>query len=268
MNSLTMKKTFVSIDSGFRLAGTSSSFSIVLATTLENVKRLSLESACIPYTFFDIRDTYHVPLQEAAQPIVAVTIPQKNYSPTQLAAQLAISLTAASLNFDTYTVSYDSQTGGYTISSTGSFQLAWTTDFYTNGNNQNYMYSVLGFSDLSVIRMPDPDTGYATSQVSSGVGMISTDYLMLTIRPAPSNYVTTSNQNAFAMIPVNGNQFDKIYWNSFSSYDQYCEFAGPGTNLRELIVELKYTDSVVVDLNGCQLSLILSYTQYPPNNVY
>jgi hypothetical protein len=193
-----MKKTFVSIDSGFRLAGTSSSFSIVLATTIENVKRLSLESACIPYTFFDIRDTYHVPLQEAAQPIVAVTIPQKNYSPTQLAAQLAISLTAASLNFYTYTVSYDSQTGGYTISSTGSFQLAWTTDFYTNGNNQNYMYSVLGFSDLSVIRMPDPDTGYATSQVSSGVGMISTDYLMLTIRPAPSNYVTTSNQNAFA----------------------------------------------------------------------
>lgn len=263
-----MKKTFVSIDSGFRLAGTSSSFSVLLATTLENVKRLQLESACIPYTFFDIRDTYHVPLQEVAQPIVAVTIPQKHYSPAQLAAQLTISLTAASPNFDTYTVSYDSQTGGYTINSTGSFQLAWTTDFYTNGNNRNYMYAVLGFNDQSLLRIPDPDTGYATSQVSSGVGMIATDYLMLTIRPAPSNYVTSSNQNCFAMIPVTGNQFDKIYWNSFSSYEQYCEFAGPGTNLREMIVELKYTDSVVVDLNGCELSLVLSYTQYTPNKLY
>jgi hypothetical protein len=96
--------------------------------------------------------------------------------------------------------------------------------------------------------------------------MIATDYLMLTIRPAPSNYVTTSNQNCFAMIPVTGNQFDKIYWNKLSSYEQYCAFFGPGMNLRELIVELKYTDSTIVDLNGCDLSMILSYTQYPPNN--
>jgi hypothetical protein len=136
----TNKKTFVSIDSGFRLAGTSSSFSIVLATTLENVKTLQLESICIPYTFFDIRDTYHVPLQETAQPIVTVTVPVKSYSPSQLAAELSLQLTAASLNGDTYTVAYNSQTGGYDIVSTGSFQLAWTTDFFTNGNNKNYIF--------------------------------------------------------------------------------------------------------------------------------
>jgi hypothetical protein len=263
MSSVYNGKKFINVDSGFRLAGSSSEFRIELQNTIEDVRVLTLESCCVPFTWFDIRPTYHVPLQEDGQGITEVTVPSQHYSPTELASALAGALTTASLNGNTYTVSYNTQTGGYTITSDNStFQLAWYTDFYTNQNFNNYMYYVLGFGALTQLRGPDPDTGYALSQTSSGVGMSSSPYLWLTVKPYGQNYTTVSNQTCFALIPVTGNFGDKVYYNAHSMYDQYAEFPFKGYNLRELLVTLRFADGTAVNLNGTDISLILGYTQF------
>ena len=203
-------------------------------------------------------------MEENGYATVNVVPPKEYYTPATLAAALAAALTAASPSGATYTVTWDANTGFYTISnSTITFSLPWTTDAAAYPNN--YMYSVLGFSWANPSTGgPDPDTPYAMSQTSTGTGVLGSAYYYLKINPIASTYKSTNNiGGVFACVPVTGNAYDRIFWTNNLSYDQYQTFRTKGENYRAFQIQLTHSDGTIVDLNGANIEMILSFESFP-----
>lgn len=264
---------FILLNSGFRTDGAPGAYTISINRSITNIKSLRLISAQIPYTWADINSLYHIPLQEIdnTNPITLVTVPVQNYSATQLATAVQTALNSSSPNTYSYVVSWDSQTGFYTITSSGTFSFAWTTDFVTNKYTSNFMYYALGFNNASTNqRGPDPDLAFATSQVSTGVGVIAHPYVYIQIVPIGSTtYFAQYGFDAMAVVPISGNYGDKLYFNSSSNYPQYVTWSrGTSFDLRYLYVKLTFESGQVIDFQGADNCLLFAYTCWDEDNSF
>ena len=255
-----MSKQYIFVDSADKLAGTASEFVVQCTSTIYNIKTLYLESACIPYSWYDSNSNISLVFQEqAGGGVVTVPVPPAYYTPATLATEIQTLLNAHSPNSLTYTVTQSN--GKYTVSSTGNFKLLWTTAY--NANHYNYLYYFMGFNALNVYSEPDPDTGYATSHTSSGVGSISTnDYVWVRINPLPNNIVTTSSSVITAVLPVSGNWMDKLFFYANGNYEQKIDFKTNGTNLQSFSIQITGQDNQPLDFNGVTASFVFSYTTY------
>ena len=198
------EKKYIYVDSSDREVGTTGEFVIQLTSTIYNIKKLTLEGAIIPYSFYNIGPDAAIVFQEqAGGGIISTPIPTQYYTPTTLATEVAALLNGTSPNTLTYTCTYNSSTGKYTIGSSGNFGLLWTTA--VNTDQYNYLYYNLGFNKLNILHGPDPDTGYGTSHVSSGIGSLTFNYIWIRITSIFGNDIaTTSSSNVTYCVPVNG----------------------------------------------------------------
>lgn len=248
------------ISSEDRIYGSSSDFTVQMQQSINNIKSLKLEAAAIPISWYPIQPAYyHVPLAEGANPTVNVSVPTGWYTPPDLATALATALNSASPGGATYTVTYSTLTGKYTIASTTSFSLPWATDIAAYPSN--FMEYVLGWQK-------SPDTTPAVSVTSPGVGTMNDLFVSLVVKPVTTNAYTctTTVASTSFTIPVLGNQEDIIYYlNNGTGYSQQLDYQVPSINLRELTITLRHISGQVVDLNGAPIALVFSYSQH---NIY
>lgn len=263
---MTSLRRYLFIDSTERTFGTSGNFRISLKDAISDLADIRLESACIPYSFYNVNTNTSLTFQEEPSPgtfTVPLTIyfPPGNYTPTSLATAVASTMTSNSASGFTYTCAYNTSTLKYTISSTGKFAIFWTTNYIDSGET-SYLWYYLGFNNSSSTTAPDPDTGFATSFTSSGAGsLLINQYIWLRILPAlPNIWNNSSVRSLFCALPLYGNFGDRCYWQTNSGYDNQIIMPFRGTNLKDIQFQITGTDGETLDLNGVMCTFTFSYT--------
>lgn len=226
------------ISSAERIEGMPNLYRVKLADTIKNLRTLSIDYCMVPYSWYDVPSTYYVPLIEATD-IIPVGVPPQHYTPTELAAALSTALTAATTIASTYTVTYDADTLGYTISSTGAFELAWTSD--PNALDSNYMWYALGFGNATTGPViPAPDSGSGTTFTSTTIGQLAPHLICITLRPnLPISIISDlPNLTCNCIVPISANFGDKIEYNVNSNFKQTIWCEAQGVHLTEVVVEM------------------------------
>lgn len=256
------RERYAYISSSSRRSGNSSQAVIQLSDSLMNVSRLRIISACIDYTYFDVDSDSHIPLVENGGSVTLCNLNPGSYTPSSLSVEIARTLTASSPSSATYTCTYSSSTNQYTISnSTINFGFNWTSDFALYPFN--FAYNFCGFNN-AVSSSPGPDPNESSTTVmtwtSSGTIVISSKYLFINLRPVPSSTLTVSGTQiaAVALVPVDGNFGDKMFFFDNGMYAQELFFNSPIT-LREFVLELRFSNSKLVELNGGSLAVCIAY---------
>lgn len=146
------------VDSRERTSGTAGDFHIVLNHTIDlNRKRqyfCRLENIKLPTSFYNIHslnNTFKVIEDPAGTPDpISITIPEGNYTESELRSTVAALLNAATLNVNTYAITFDTITGKMTITSD-------TTEFLvnsiTNGSTANRLFGFVDSQYTSVSRV-------------------------------------------------------------------------------------------------------------------
>ena len=159
-------------------SNSSSDFSINLFSSTSGVEKVQLNWVQIPNTFYNINSNNNVVSFTENSTLKTASIPVGSYNANELASELQSILTTASGGYNTYTVSYNSQTFMFTFSANNAFQL--------NCSKSLFPYHELGFSNS--------DTNSATSITST--------------------YVISLDQPSEIIISIN--QFDKMIITSTS----------------------------------------------------
>ena len=293
-------RQYIVCDTIDRISGPPGEASFTLNQPVQNVHSIRLESATIPYTWNNIVAPilngntiiypYHtgdalagsndyIPLYEVglaggAQYIV-VGLPSGQYSTTNIGSAVGTALTTASTLFGngyTYTAIYDNYSGKITITSTGNFQLLWTTDwnnypYYNNKSTSgNFMYTILGYNYVNQSASPptpDPDTPLSTSSTSSGFCQLSIKNIYMNVAPFGSSTITSGvNSNVTYAIPIGGNFADYIIFNANNNYHSDIFFASKNLSMGGIKVKISYPTGYFIDFNGQDSSYVFSYLQY------
>ena len=258
------KRGFIFVDSSDRQSGNSGNFRVSFNPTIRNIQSLRLESATIPYSWYDVVENVSFLLVEesAGGGTFQVTVPTQHYSPSDLATALSTAMTTASLNGYVYNVSYNANSGKYLIASLtigDNFRLLWTTS--TVNDPLNYMPYFLGFNNVNTLSLPDPDSGFAGIFQSSGIGAMAQEYIWIRISPIfITSQLTTAANNVSFTVPINGNWLDKIQYNFHAGYEQHLYIATCGQHLKDIEIQLFTQDNQPLDTNGVQSSFVFSYT--------
>lgn len=257
------QRKYLYISGWNRSDGTPNSFTAVINPTIVNVRTIRLESCVIPYSFYDI-DGQYLPLSEDGTTIVPVSVPRQHYSPTELATAWSLALSVASPNSYVYTVTYNYDTLGYTFASTGNFAFLWTTDY--NLNPANNMYTKAGYiGTTSGLTHPAPDTTLAGGHVSVSAGILTFEYLSVTVRPIFDSIIANNIGVSSFLVRVNGNFGDLMSFDRFSSCETEFYIKSAGTNLSQITVTIQRPFNAVntaIDFNGLSPNFLFSYTQY------
>jgi hypothetical protein len=160
-------------------------------------KLVKLTYANIPYVWDNISSANDsVLLVESPNPGILVQVPIGNYDTTTLASQLQTSLNASGAT-GTYTVTYDSVTRHYTISSTVAFQLDFTI--------ADSIGPRLGFTQTTTLALS------ATSNVSAALTdseiFVCSDLVSGTDNGFTKFGGASSNDQTLAIVPVGSATF-------------------------------------------------------------
>lgn len=257
------------VDSRDRYSGTTSNFSCDLRLPATQLLELRLESASIPYVWYNVPSIIYLPFEEQAggPALVLAAIAPDQYTGAALAAAAQTALNAASPNLLTYTVAYDPVSFGFTISATGNFRMRWTTYYSSNPVDpvwQRFGANTLtqpGLTPSGVLGpLPDPDSAYAASWSSSGVAILGERYLWLSVGELAANDMATTNSASQVAVPllVNGNYGDYLQFSSNGLYDAVLFQGCSGKFIKSVQVILKDSRGQVVDLRGADMALHLS----------
>lgn len=243
---------FILVRSKDRLSGSSSSFTVKLNESVRNVRRLLLQQCYIPYSFYNVVSTNLVFEEQAGGGVVTIPIPEQHYTFATLGTQIKTLLDSNSPNGYTYTVTYSTSTGKYTISTGANFRLIFSP--------LNPLYRILGFNTGN--RGVDSTTAYALSHTSSGSAQIYTPYLILSITPFDDNITGSSNTSKGFQIPVTGNFQDVLIFTQNSIDRQVNCFSCGSTNIYQMTVNLYDPDGNLIDLNGGEIDIKFAYETY------
>ena len=255
----------LTINSFDRINGTPDNYRIQFSNTIKGIKNLRLESCAIPMSWpaFD-GTTVYFPLSEDGVTITKVYYPLGWPDTTTFASTTAALLTAASPNLYTYTVTYDADTLGFTITSTGNFSFLWKTDYDNNvvaNAALNYMYAPTGFNTSSSNPHGiDSDLSMALSQTSTGAANIRFNYLYVQLDPEIPNTGITSESDTIAFIvPIHANYGDRAFYDSFGNYPQQIDIHHRGANLSGIHVNIKLMGNDAIDFRGVNNQFVFSY---------
>lgn len=255
----------LTINSFDRISGTCDNYRIQFANTIKGIKNLRLESCAIPMSWpaFD-GTTVYFPLSEDGVTITKVYYPLGWPDPTTFASTTAALLTAASPNLYTYTVAYDADTLGFTITSTGNFSFLWKTDYDNNvvaNAELNYMYAPTGFNTSSSNPHGiDNDLSMALTHTSSGAANLRFNYLYVQLDPEIPNTGITSESDTIAFIlPIQANYGERAFYDSFGNYPQQIDIRHVGANLSSIHVKIKLMGNGAIDFRGTNNQFVFSY---------
>jgi len=216
---------------------TESTNCIINNTYIQPIKQIKLIHAIIPNThyLFDSNNST-ITFQESAGDLTATIIPG-NYSTTQLTAHLKVILDAAGLL--TYTVTYNDITNKLTISATGNVTLKFSEN--------NSPWKELGFNNS--------DTSSSSSHISpNSIDISNIKYINIHIDGLKYNVMSTSNQYASFIIPINVQNNIENYFNINTNFCNYITTYD--SYLSQFHIKLTRDNNKTLNLNGSDYQLL------------
>lgn len=238
------KSSLLAIDSRNRInGGTSGNFIVNLPIGFSNVKGIKLQSAEIPFTWYEVNSSNNVfEFDEGGTP-VSGTIPPGNYTPSSFATTLQTNMNTLSPGPQVYTVTYSSVTGTFSVGAPGAFTMYFT--------NPASIYRQLGANLGDVI-------GPTNTIIFSNVSVLSSDtYLFISLGTMNSNLSTTNATYNFK-VPINVEPYSVSFYTNNTEWDQINYYGSSSISFNSLNVTLKFWNGATVDLNGAEWSMTLT----------
>ena len=230
----------------------SSNFSISLnpPIRLERKKRLKLEYLQMYSTIYNIDATNNnLDFFENATNKSIIAITTGIYDATSLGTSLQTALNNASGGFNTYTVSFNTQTKKYTLSAGNAFILKFA-------NALTSLWKIMGYSTSGGITSVDSVSGTTTS--SPFVVNFSLPLsVYIQIPTFQSNYITTSQDRFTYYVPLTVSSGGIVEYKSKDYWDQYINVDPYTTSLNKLEVLLTGANNSAMNLQNSEWEMIL-----------
>ena len=251
-------KKIVVFDSRDREKSTDSAtdFLVHLKKPLKHCKSIELKEVILPWTMYNIsaaKGNHQLTFKEDLQADVTITIPDGHYSIAALCSEIGTLMDVGSPTFQTYTVTYSATTMKVTFSANITTFLLYGSDSVgkTTGLEQELGFLLETTSNLS--------------NTSDNVPKLLTpEYVLLTVDFVPDNVNTLdSNKNASFVLSSNLNASSAVggtvlHLTSQNTFKQLIRLSD--TNLQHFRISLRDEQNVLLDLNGCDWSMILAFS--------
>ena len=247
------KSIQVYVDSTYSIGGKTSNFSYQLKEPIRNAVSFKITSAEIPLTFNKIRssgadknNTFIFSENNGATTLTA-TIVAGYYTSTTLITALVTALNLASANAYTYSITYNTTTGKFTITSTGAFVV-----MYYNFLSINW---IMGYNQVS--------TSFVSSQTAQTAPFLDY-YTYVYVRIGlnfKGNYDETGSKNGIIKIPVTSPQGSiQYYFDPSDNRFDLLDSGNSGINAISIFnMQLLDSDYYEIDLNGRQVSYTITF---------
>lgn len=230
----------LTINSKDRASGTSADF-VLKKFAFRRVDRFRVEYLHLPYSWYNITSSTN---QIRINGTTTVSVAAGQYSASTLASALQTALQSVDA---TFTVTYSSTTGKFTIARSTAFTLNLSSSLFT-------MKRQLGFNGTS-------DTGSATSQVSDSFANIhngnSISLHSDVLSKVLNNAITDTRNDYVLSIPIDQNPGNLIVYRP--SQDIYYKFRET-IDCNEITIQLRDIDNNVISLNGCEFEMKIIYS--------
>lgn len=252
----------IDINSDNRTSGTNSNFTIQLPNLDQRYDRVSLVSASIPKTYYNIQAPYNTFIFQEGIQTLTITVPVGNYSFTSFASVIQSLLISNSFNSIAYICIPNLTLGKLQISSSN-----------TIGNNPNLPNDIITtltfplssnlYKNFGVNYISSNSFNSATPFISLNVCIFTINTIMINSSIVKSVASTNTASNILSMIGVNSSlPFSSITYENYS----------PLYNSRECQVSTSASfvitdrDGTELDLNGIPCNLTIMIYKYDNTN--
>ena len=252
MSSLLPPK-IIDISSLTKISGTSSNFTVSIPPIDAGYNRVSVVSASIPKTFYNVDAPYNTFVMTESKTSTTITVPVANYSFTSFATTIAALLNANTTNGIVYTVTANTSTGHLTISSnTNAISTTLTMPESSN------LYRQFGADYASSFTL-----NQATPWTSPDVCLYSINVVVINSSLVKSSGASFTSGNILQVININNiPAFGAI------SYENYS----PLSNSRDAnisqsaIFTITDGDGTILNFNGIPCNFSLMFSRFDDTN--
>jgi len=242
----------IDINSDNRTSGSNSNFTIQLPNLDLRYDRVSLISASIPKTYYNVQAPYNTFILTEGVQSINITVPAGNYSFNSFAASIQSLLIASSFNSIAYVCIPNLSLGKLQISSNNA--IITTLTFPASSN----LYKNFGVNYIS-----SNSFNSATSFISINVCIFTINVIMINSSIVKSVSSVNTASNSLSMIGVNSSlPFSSITYENSSPIDnsRECQIS---TNISFIITD---RDGTELDLNGIPCNLTLMFFKFDNTN--
>lgn len=232
---------YLFLRSNDRTIGSSSAFTVKLPTTYKNVAAISLVSAEIPFSFYNVASNYTSGVQFSySGSFYNMVLTAGQYTITDFQAALLAGLQSHFPTASVTSVDYNKVTAKLSISLSGGSTLS------VGATSSGQLGQLMGC---------DP-TGALTSSVSGLLSFPSVAQLfpyssiLMCVDNLPANVLSTSSLHCFARVQVNCAPGGIILIANGTNVVNSVAYASPILSLDSLAVNLKNNDGSALNLNG------------------
>ena len=243
-----MPQSFLFVRSNDRSLGSSSAFKVALPQTFRSITSISLVSAELPYSCYNVDSPYCLGVSVAYNSIVhALALTPGFYTIEDITAWLLGDLQSTYPAAGITAVTYSKSLGRISIVYTGS------ATFAIQATSLGSLGRVLGTDPLGLITYGSG--GILTLPSVATLAPINTVFMR--VAELPSLMCSTNGQSAFARLQLAAAPGSVVMSNVGSGVVNTNHYSTPIASLSTLTVSLYTQDGVSVDLHGVEWSFTL-----------
>ena len=243
-----MPQSFLFVRSNDRTLGSSSAFKVALPQSFRNISSISLVSAELPYSCYNVDSPYCMGVSVAYNNVVhALALSPGFYQVDDVTAWLLGDLQSTYPLAGVSAVTYSKQTGRISIVYTG------TATFAIQATSIGSLGRVLGTDPLGLITYGQG--GILTLPSIATLAPINT--LLMRVAELPSLMCSTNGQTAFARLQMAAAPGSLVMQNVGSGVVNTNIYSTPIASLSSLTVSLYTQDGVAVNLSGVEWTFCL-----------
>lgn len=243
----------IDISSLSKISGTSSNFTVSIPPIDAGYNRVSVVSASIPKTFYNVDAPYNTFVMTESKTSATITVPLANYSFSSFAAQIATLLNANTTHGIVYTVTPNTSTGHLTI--TSNTDATYTTLTMPESSN---LYRQFGADYASSFTLHQ-----SAAWTSPNVCLYSINVVVINSSLVKSSGASFTSGNILQVININNiPAFGAI------SYENYS----PLSNSRDAnvsqsaIFTITDGDGTILNFNGIPCNFSLMFSRFDDTN--
>jgi len=242
----------IDIYSNNRTSGSNSNFTVQLPNLDQRYDRVSLVSASIPKTYYNVSSPYNTFILTEGVQTLTITVPVGNYSFTSFASVVQSLLIANSFNSITYACIPNLSLGKLQISSNN--VIITTLTFPASSNL---------YKNFGVYYQSSNSFNSATAFISLNVCIFTINVILINSSIVKSVSSVNNSSNLLSMLGVNSSlPFGSITYENTSPIDnsRECQIS---TSVSFIITD---ADGTELDLNGIPCNLTLMIFKYDNTN--
>ena len=243
-----MPQSFLFVRSNDRTLGSSSAFKVALPQSFRGISSISLVSAELPYSCYNVDAPYGLGVSVAYNSVVhALALSPGFYQIDDITAWLLGDLQSTYPAAGISAVTYSKTSGRISIVYSGS------ATFAIQATSLGSLGRVIGTDPLGLITYGSG--GVLTLPSIATLAPITT--IFLRIAELPSLMTSTNGQSAFARLQLAAAPGSVVMSNVGSGVVNTNNYSTPIASLSSLTVSLYTQDGVAVNLSGCEWSFTL-----------